>query len=337
MTTALAAAEQAIKWTPAQVETIKATVAKGADDNELKMFLHLSQTYGLDPFAKEIWFIKMGGAPTIMTSRDGYLKIANNRPDFEGLVADVVYEGDEYRKTPDGADHRYGVNKRGGIVGAYALVYRKGMRFPTYVFAPFRDYNKNNGQWKQFPHAMILKVAESMALKRAFSLYGLVSREELDHGNVPPEESSKGQPETASSNTLEAPPSRGDRGLQSRKVDIYSGYLQVCGHPEHAKNAIFKITDGRGSKDWTELDICNLESDLKRRREEAAAILQPQEPTPVPQEAPSREQWVDNFPIPVSARDAVPGIDLDERGAEIAAEKGIGPDPDAAKEAAEGF
>ena len=57
MTTALAESPQtqAIQWSPDEVTTIRNTVAKGASDNELKMFLHLSQTYGLDPFAKEIW------------------------------------------------------------------------------------------------------------------------------------------------------------------------------------------------------------------------------------------------------------------------------------------
>lgn len=182
MTTALAESPQtqAIQWSPDEVTTIRDTVAKGASDNELKMFLHLSQTYGLDPFAKEIWFIKAGGQPVIMTSRDGYLKIANNDKGYEGMVSDVVYEGDAFQKTVDGVSHTYGVGKRGGILGAYALVYKQGTRFPAYVFAPFRDYNKGNNVWRQYPHAMILKVAESMALKRAFSLSGLVTREEID-------------------------------------------------------------------------------------------------------------------------------------------------------------
>ena len=44
--------------TPAQIELVKRTVAKGATDDELQMFLHLANKYNLDPFAKEIWFIK---------------------------------------------------------------------------------------------------------------------------------------------------------------------------------------------------------------------------------------------------------------------------------------
>ena len=71
--------------TAEQIELMKRTVAKGATDDEFKMFLHLAHKYGLDPFAKEIWFIKYDNSnPTIMTSRDGYLKIAQSNPDFEG-------------------------------------------------------------------------------------------------------------------------------------------------------------------------------------------------------------------------------------------------------------
>jgi hypothetical protein len=54
------------------------------------------------------------------------------------------------------------------------------------VFAPFAEYNApSNGTWKKYPSAMILKVAEAMALKRAFSISGLVTREELDASDEP--------------------------------------------------------------------------------------------------------------------------------------------------------
>ena len=70
--------QQPVSWTREEVNTIKMTVARDATDAELSMFLHLASSYGLDPFAKDIWFIKdRTGRPIIMTSRDGYLKIAN--------------------------------------------------------------------------------------------------------------------------------------------------------------------------------------------------------------------------------------------------------------------
>jgi phage recombination protein Bet len=173
--------------TPTQVQLIKDTVAQNATDDELKIFLHLAQTYGLDPFAKEIWFIKYnkGQAPSIFTSRDGYLKIANAHPAFDGIVSDVVRQGDRFQVKPGSVEHAYG-DKRGPITGAYALVFRKDRQYPVYVFAPFDEYNAgNNPTWRKYPSAMILKVAEAMALKRAFSISGLVTREELDASDEP--------------------------------------------------------------------------------------------------------------------------------------------------------
>jgi phage recombination protein Bet len=171
--------KELISFTQKEVETIKRTVASDANTDELRMFLHIAKTYGLDPFNKEIFFWKIKGKPTIMTSRDGYLKIADRHEEYNGLVSDVVRENDKFRRKAQGIDHEYGTN-RGDIIGAYALVYRKDREYPVYVFAPFQEYFAGTRVWTQYPSAMILKVAESMALKRAFTVSGLVTAEEMD-------------------------------------------------------------------------------------------------------------------------------------------------------------
>jgi len=168
-----------ISFTKKEVETIKRTVASDANQDELRMFLHIAKSYGLDPFNKEIFFWKIKGKPTIMTSRDGYLKIADRHKEYNGLVSDVVRENDKFIRKAQGIDHEYGT-KRGDIIGAYALVYRKDREYPVYVFAPFKEYFAGTRVWSQYPSAMILKVAESMALKRAFTVSGLVTAEEMD-------------------------------------------------------------------------------------------------------------------------------------------------------------
>lgn len=171
--------EVGLTFSEEEIETIKNTVASDANTHELNMFLSIAKRYGLDPFNKEIFFWKYKGKPQIMTSRDGNLQIADRHPQYDGLVSDVVREQDNFRRKSDGIDHEYGTD-RGEIVGAYALVYRKDRRYPVYVFAPFDEYDAGSRVWKQYPSAMILKVAESMALKRAFTISGLVSREEME-------------------------------------------------------------------------------------------------------------------------------------------------------------
>lgn len=171
--------KELISFTQKEVETIKRTVASDANNDELRMFLHIAKNYGLDPFNKEIFFWKIKGKPTIMTSRDGYLKIADRHEEYNGLVSDVVRKNDKFKRKAQGIDHEYGTN-RGDIIGAYALVYRKDREYPIYVFSPFQEYFAGTRVWTQYPSAMILKVAESMALKRAFTVSGLVTAEEMD-------------------------------------------------------------------------------------------------------------------------------------------------------------
>lgn len=256
-------------FTPEQVETITKTVAKGATRDELSMFLHLSQQYGLDPFAKDIWFIKMGSQqPVIMTSRDGYLKIANRDPDYDGLDSDVVYAKDAFKKTSAGVEHTYSLGDRGPIVGAYALVYRKSRSRPVYTFAPMKDYCKSNGTWRQYPHAMILKVAEAMALKRAFSISGLVTREEIEGGDAMPSAPVQQQPQR-----------RPDPKSPAETIkQLWERYKIVCdGNEPHAKNAMMKVTGNKPSKEWTDEDVIALGVDIlsreKAKREAAESII----------------------------------------------------------------
>lgn len=167
-----------------QVNLVKNTVAKGATDDELKMFLYLANQYNLDPFKNEIWFMKYGGQTTIMTSRDGYLKYAQASSEFEGLISFVVKEGDtfeidasEYKVT-----HKFGT-KRGNIIGAWAKCDRAGKK-PFISYVDFNEYNQRNKVWNKYPSAMIQKVAETFVLKRAFGINGLVTQEELQTENV---------------------------------------------------------------------------------------------------------------------------------------------------------
>ncbi len=194
-------AEQ-ISFTPDQLTLMKNTVAKGATDDEFMLLLHLAKTYGLDPFAKEIWCIKYGNAAaTIFSSRDGYLKIASRNQQMDGIQSDAVCAGDTLKKLPDGTvDHAYGA-PRGAVTGAYALVYRKDRAVPAYFYASFAEYGAgSNPTWKKYPSAMIIKVAEAMALKRAFSISGLVTQEEIGLEMLAAPEA-----ETSASVVVEAP------------------------------------------------------------------------------------------------------------------------------------
>jgi phage recombination protein Bet len=209
------------------------------------MFLHVAKSYGLDPFNKEIFFWKVKDKPTIMTSRDGYLKIADRHPQYDGLVSDVVRKNDGFKRKSDGIEHEYGT-ERGDIVGAYALVYRKDRSYPVYVFAPFEEYRSDNKVWYQYPSAMILKVAESMALKRSFSLSGLVSREEMDVQQLEKDKESstkRFKKQKEKKDYIDVKESSADDSLSQREKEIKSIVGKspklkndLLNYLEHAKN-----------------------------------------------------------------------------------------------------
>ena len=152
-----------------QLEFLRSTVAKNSTDEEFKLFLLLSEKYGLDPWAKEIWFIKYNekSTPAIFTSRDGYIKIAHASGQFDGMES-------------------YTIDDENGVpIKAVAMVYRKDASRPFKAEIKVSEYNKGgNPTWKTFPSAMAMKVAEVAALKRAFSISGVVTKEELPEGDI---------------------------------------------------------------------------------------------------------------------------------------------------------
>ena len=193
------------KLSEAERALIRETVAQGATVAELQQLFYLADTYGLNPLKNEIYFIKKpamgqvngqwqyvrqadgslsyaGSQALLMTGRDGYLKIAQAHADFRGLLAFEVREGDHFCIDADNyrIEHRYGTH-RGRILGAWARCERAGYP-PVITYAPYEEYHRpGNYAWTQYPSAMIRKVAEAMALKRAFRISGLVTKEELGY------------------------------------------------------------------------------------------------------------------------------------------------------------
>ena len=165
------------------VDTIKSTVAKGATDEELYMFLSVANQYGLNPFMKEIWFTKMDGQVAIMTSRDGYRKLAMRKPDFKKCQSMTVHENDEFEiemimGEVTNISHKFKQNERGRLIGAYAVL--KTTTNDNYVsYVDFREYDKRNSIWKKYPSSMIKKVAENDVYKLFADINGLNAYESM--------------------------------------------------------------------------------------------------------------------------------------------------------------
>ena len=165
------------------LNVIKNTVAKGSSDEELYMFLQVASMYNLNPFMKEIWFVKnKDGSVMIMTSRDGYLKIAKQDPKFHKCQSMAVYENDEFQVEMTMGEvtnisHKFKQSERGKLIGAYAILKTKDHN-NLISYMAYKEYAKGTPVWRTYPSARIRKVAENDVLKRFANINGLSTVED---------------------------------------------------------------------------------------------------------------------------------------------------------------
>ncbi len=172
---------------PAVLNVMRATIAADATDPEFAMFLAFCKSTGLNPFKKEIWFIKtkaknfwskrdgkqvdVPAKVQMMAGINGFFSIANEHPQYDGM------------KEPE-----YEIDADGRLLSCRVEVYRKDRRFPSVGVARWEEFfpgvNENGkpGIWETKPHHMLAKVAKSIALREAFpqQLGGLYIEEEME-------------------------------------------------------------------------------------------------------------------------------------------------------------
>ena len=196
----LAPAPQDVPEWESKIDLIRRTVAAGASADELELFFHQARRAGLDPLAKQIYFVKRQGKGVVQVGIDGLRLIADRTGQYAGS---------------DDAEFA-AVNDRGYPSAAKVVVYKMvaGQRCPFGATARWDEYfpgDSQGFQWKRMPHAMLAKCAEALALRKAFpaDMSGLYVHEEMEQA---------GSNETAPLGISEAAPKVADADLQGQAL-----------------------------------------------------------------------------------------------------------------------
>lgn len=168
-------------FTDERITLIRNTVAKDAPEDVFRAMIDIAKVRNLDPMAKQIGVAKFdrNGPWTVYTPIDGYRAIAGDHPDFAGKDAPVF--GPAMGTTPQGKS-----SPEWCSVTVYRLVGGQRMPFTETVYWEEYYGGEKNFSWNKMPRTMLAKVAESHALRQAFtrSLSGIYTQEEMDQASV---------------------------------------------------------------------------------------------------------------------------------------------------------
>lgn len=140
--------------------TLKATAFKGDVSNEQMMaLLVVAEQYGLNPWTKEIYAFpdsRNGIVPVVGV--DGWLRIVNSQPEFDGF---------EFDEADDGAWIK-------------CTIYRKDRQHPTSAKEWLSECKRDTGPWKSHPRRMLRHKALIQCARIAFGFGGIFDQDEAE-------------------------------------------------------------------------------------------------------------------------------------------------------------
>jgi phage recombination protein Bet len=184
-------------------ETLKNTVFKGANDHELVALVLVANEYKLNPLVKQIYaFPAKGGGVVPVVGIDGWLKIINDHPQYDGMeTLDIIDDGK--------------------IVAVECKIHRKDRSHPTVIREYLSECRRKTEPWETMPQRMLRHKAIMQCARVAFGIGGITDEDEakertaygtvvestgtgeLTSGLTKPNEEPKREPETL---TLDATP-----------------------------------------------------------------------------------------------------------------------------------
>ena len=181
----------------ALISTLMKTIApEGSSMEDIVGFLQIAHKFDLDPWAKEIFMIRSRGKVTTYVGIDGYSKIVNRQPEYDGC--EFTYDQD-----PDGS-----------ITAVTCTMWRKDRSRPTAVTEFYSECvpPSPSEAWKRSPGRMLRHRAFVQAARLCFGISGALD-EGTDIGVPPIEAGSVNEPAASAEppRPRRQPPSPGQR------------------------------------------------------------------------------------------------------------------------------
>lgn len=145
------------------VEAIKKTVVKSEISNEqMAAFLMVAHEYNLNPLTKEIYAFPQNGGIQPIVSVDGWMKMINSHPQFNGMQFQDSL-GDD-----------------GRLLSVTCKMYRKDREHPTEATEYMAECARGTEPWKKWPRRMLRHKAAIQAARYAFSFAGIMEPDEYE-------------------------------------------------------------------------------------------------------------------------------------------------------------
>lgn len=142
------------------LDTLKQTVFKGANNEELMTLVVVANQYGLNPLTKELYaFPAKGGGIVPVVSIDGWLRMMNDHPQFDGM------------------DYEWEHDAAGKLVACTAVIYRKDRSKPVRVTEYLAECKRPTDPWKM-EHRMLRHKATIQGARIAFGFSGITDEDE---------------------------------------------------------------------------------------------------------------------------------------------------------------
>lgn len=143
--------------------TLKATVVPANISNEqFAAFLLVAKEYNLNPLTKEIYaFPAKGGGVQPIVSIDGWVRIINEHPNFDGAEFKESFIEDE-------------------IFSVTCTLYRKDRNKPMVVTEYLSECRGTSDPWKRWPVRMLRHKALIQCARYAFGFSGIIDPDEAE-------------------------------------------------------------------------------------------------------------------------------------------------------------